>query len=304
MKKTGVLTLLFLSCVVVFPVAHAQKTGTIRSEKQNLAATAGAARQNATRTPTSQAPEPPPQKFWLIAGAVVAAVLMVLAVLAFVLAMRSYEKRVVASMAGIKESLAGVKEAVGRDRAREKETREDLEDLKSQLRSHDESIHAAVRRIFTEMEQAIARAPAQSRRPHDTGAPAHSPSAAPVLRHNNHDDLQRGEDHVAQLLSIANRIVQQSSTTLDAFCASTGSFAAHVSVWPNAREGAPVAFIVEHRGTYYAIPNVVKPARLPQEWFNRSEFGVNDEIQRVISLPRLTRRGDQYDVQVPGVFAR
>ena len=86
--------------------------------------------------------------------------------------------------------------------------------------------------------------------------------------------------------------------------ASTRDIAIHVSPWPNAADGAPVAFIVEHGGSCYAVPNVIKPARLPQDWFNRSEFGVNDEIQRIVSLPRLRRRGNDYEVAMPGVFAR
>jgi hypothetical protein len=49
---------------------------------------------------------------------------------------------------------------------------------------------------------------------------------------------------------------------------------------------------------------VVKPARLPKEWFNRDDFGVNDEIRRVIVLPRLKRRGNEFEVEEAGVFAR
>jgi hypothetical protein len=112
------------------------------------------------------------------------------------------------------------------------------------------------------------------------------------------------EDGVAQLLSMANHIVQQTSISLDAFRARAGALASRVSAWPAGSESAPVAFLVEHRGVWYAVPNVVKPGRLPEAWFNRSDFGVNDEIQHVTSLPRLIRRGDRYDVEKTGVFAK
>jgi len=129
-------------------------------------------------------------------------------------------------------------------------------------------------------------------------------SVPPPAAGEPYDEPAETEDVPARLLEIANRIVQQSSITLDAFRASAGSLATNVAAWPGSADGVPLAFIVEHRGAHYAVPNVVKPARLPKEWFNRSDFGVNDEIQRVLSLPRLRRRGDGYDVQELGVFGR
>jgi hypothetical protein len=110
------------------------------------------------------------------------------------------------------------------------------------------------------------------------------------------------EDGVARLTAIANRNLHQNSSTLEAFEAKVEGLASRV--WARPSDVAPVVFIVEHRGVCYAIPNVVKPARLPESWFNRADFGFNDEIRDVISLPRLIRRGDNFDVEQTGVFER
>lgn len=227
----------------------------------------------------------------------VGGILIVLAALAFVLRMHAFEKRIVALLALHHETR--------QDRDREqkgKGRRDELAQLKSELHNDLESLRSITRSIAADTQRLLARANSQPPSSRETSAPPPRPSAT-VQSYDTYEE-PRAEDGVAQLLAIANRIVQQSSTTLDAFRASTGGLAANVSAWPNATENVPTAFIVEHRGAHYAIPNVVKPARLPKEWFNRSEFGVNDEIQRIASLPRLRPRGNDYDVQEPGVFSR
>jgi hypothetical protein len=109
---------------------------------------------------------------------------------------------------------------------------------------------------------------------------------------------------VERLVELANGVVQDSPTTIDAVRAKASVIRVKVSAWPNASSSQPVAFIIEHQGAYYGVPNIAKPKRLPQEWFNSAEFAVNDEIQRIVSLPRLMRRGNDYDVQERGVFAK
>lgn len=227
-------------------------------------------------------------------ASIVAAVLVLLAVLALVIWMRRLEKKINSSLTRNHD----VRQE--RDRAaREKGKRDELGQLKSELHNDIESLRSILGSIAADTQRLIANS--QSRSLRETNAP---PPHSLAVAYDAYEESRGAEDGLAQLLSIANRIVQQSSTTLDAFRASTGSFAAHVSAYPSATEGAPTAFVVEHRGAYYGIPNVVKPQRLPQDWFNRSDFGVNDEIRRVVSLPRLRPRGADYDVQEPGVFAR
>jgi hypothetical protein len=183
----------------------------------------------------------------------------------------------------------------GRDRSTN-HRREDQGQPSKELRRELESLRSMIGRIPGETARQVKAAP-----PEPGGVPPSIPAPA---AHPLFEEPPEPEDGLARLLAIANRIVQQSSTTLDAFRASAGSLATHVAAWPGSADGPPAAFIVEHRGSHYAVPNVVKPARLPKEWFNRSDFGVNDEIQRVVSLPRLRRRGDGYDVQELGVFGR
>lgn len=168
--------------------------------------------------------------------------------------------------------------------------------MKNDVREQIASLRAAIEAIPAKVQQRVQNSPQQHKAP--------PVSAAPARPYERYETQRPVEDATAQLLTIANQIVQQTPTTLDAFRASTRQLPVRVSAWPTAADGAPVAFIVEHRGACYAIPNVIKPARLPQEWFNRSEFGVNDEIQRVVTLPLLRRSGNDYEVAVPGVFAR
>jgi hypothetical protein len=152
----------------------------------------------------------------------------------------------------------------------------------------------------------IARIPGDTARQIEAILPEWSPEqeVPPPPRLSIPDDRLEPQDGLTQLLAIANHIVQQSSTTLDDFRASAGTLVTHVAAWPGSADCAPLAFIVEYGGAHYAVPNVIKPARLPNDWFNRGDFGVNDEIQRVLSLPRLRRHADGYDVQEAGVFGR
>jgi hypothetical protein len=233
---------------------------------------------------------------WLkVIAAPIAAVLILLGCLAVVLKMRSLESKVDRSLENDSR----------RERDRhgiEKASRDELGRLKDELHAEIDSVRTMIRSLPADTARLVAQAAAQQGPPREPARPA---PRAPVLSGPSTDGEPYGAvDGVAQLLTIANRIVRQSSTTLDAFRASMGSLAANVSGWPSASESTPAAFIVEYRGSCYAIPNVVKPARLPQEWFNRSEFGVNDEIHSVESLPRLRRRGNGYDVQDAGVFVR
>lgn len=235
----------------------------------------------------------------MVAGALTAAVLLIVAALAITLRMRSLENKLGRPLSKPEDA------SRERERAQnDKKKNDELVQTLSELRNDLKSLRSVVDRIANDTHTLRSRNSADSQSPsrHAMTAPVPRGNAA-VPRDRDYDEPRVTEDGVAQLLSIANRIVQESPTTLDAFRASAGSIAGRVVSWP-AADGTPVAFIVEHRGSYYAVPNVGKPARLPQEWFNRSDFGVNDEIQRVVSLPRLRRSGDKYDVQEAGVFAR
>ncbi|HWW61821.1 MAG TPA: hypothetical protein VN181_10675, partial [Thermoanaerobaculia bacterium] len=242
-----------------------------------------------TSVTNAQAAAPNISQSWaFLIGSTAAALLIVLAVLGLVWRLRSLGSK-----------LAGMLSRQDRDAAdREKRQREDLALCKTELRNDLEALRAAIAKVPSETGRALG--PALLRLREESPAPPRS--APPVAE--SYPEARGADDGVAQLLVIANRIVQESSTTLESFRARTASLAARVSPWPRGSEGTPVAFVVEHHGSCYAIPNVVKPARLPQDWFNRAEFGVNDEIHRVVSLPRLKRRGDAYDVQEPGVFER
>lgn len=231
----------------------------------------------------------------VVLGALTAGVLLLLAALAFTLRMRAFQTK-------LDRLLARIEERQERERpARDKGKRDEPGPWKNEIRDDIDSVRSIVRSIASDTKRLVAHASSQP--PRETSTPAPRPTT-PLQEYDAYDEPRGSEDGLDRLLTIANRIVQQSSTTLEAFRANTGGVAAQVWAWPSGAEGTPAAFIVEHRGGYYAVPNVVKPARLPQEWFNRAEFGVNDEIQRVVSLPRLRRRGDSYDVQQPGVFTR
>lgn len=213
-----------------------------------------------------------------------AAVIMLLAVLGFVYRMRKFDET--AASLGLK---VGELDRVLRDVAK----REDI--LGGDLRRNVESLKTTLQQLSGDINRAFTRAQQRG---------VDNPSAQPPLRPLREEPMPVAEDPVEKLLTIANRIVGQSSTTLEGFRESTGSLPLRISVWPDANESSPLAFIVEHRGSCYVVPNVVKPTCLPHEWFNRSEFGVNDQIQHVVSLPRLRRRGNDYDVQEAGVFSR
>ncbi|HEX6097380.1 MAG TPA: hypothetical protein VF432_13710 [Thermoanaerobaculia bacterium] len=229
-------------------------------------------------------------------GAVVAAVLLILAVLASVNWARKLNSRVAAVLGQVQD--------LRRDRvARDKVSSAELLQVRNDLGKQFDALRDAMQKVSAATAQLVRQSSNANPgdRVHRPPARSHAPVPA---AHAVFDEPHASEDAAAQLLTIANRIVQERSTTLDAFRASTSGLDARVSAWPSAAEGAPVAFIVEHRGTHYAVPNVVKPIRLPQDWFNRSDFGVNDEIQRIDFLPRLRPRSGGYDVQEPGVFVR
>lgn len=225
----------------------------------------------------------------VIAGTLAAAVLLTCATVGLVLRLRSLERRI--AQAVVRFDGVHEKDREAKQKAKAEASGPSQKDLRDEL----ESLRSLIKRIPGETVRQV-----QGALEKWSQEPAHV--SPPV------DDLDyepaEPQDAMAQLLAMANRIVQQGSTTLEAFRASTGALAMRVSAWPSSADGAPLAFIVEHRGAHYAVPNVIKPARLPKEWFNRSDFGVNDEIQRVVSLPSLRRRGDGYDVQQAGVFDR
>jgi hypothetical protein len=218
-------------------------------------------------------------------------VTIVLAVLVLTIRMRGSERRVSALVRRVTESL--------QDRGRtpkEKQKGDDLEPLRQELQKSIDALRLAVANLRAEAERR--RNAPESRPPQFTSMPAWKSGP----KDDGYDDPRTNEDGAAQLLTIANRIVQQGSTSLDTFRGWTGALADHVSAW--SPEGTLAAFIVEHRGTCYVVPNVLKPTRLKSEWFNRSAFGFNDEIRRVISLPRLRRRGDELEVEEQGVFEK
>jgi hypothetical protein len=220
----------------------------------------------------------------LVIGAVVAAALIIAAIVLLMLRIRALGKQIARTLARFDEL------------ARQKQKPEPAGPPAGEWRRELDALRSAIGRVPAETARQLE--PALQKLRDVASAP---PARAIQPRR---EEPAEPEDGVAQLLAIANRIVQQSSTTLDDFRASAGALARRVAAWPSSADGAPLAFIVEYRGEHYAVPNVIKPARLPKEWFNRSEFGFNDEIQRVVSLPRLRRAGDGYDVQEAGVFGR
>jgi hypothetical protein len=239
--------------------------------------------------------------WWMIAGFVVPAVLVVLATVAI----KYRLDRLDASLSSrILNARPKEKE---KEKDKEKDRRNELADLRADLRKELEALRSQIRSVHADTQKLLAQPRPQQQQ---TQAPREpSPRfAAPHYTSYDEDEPEAPAapppvDGVAQLLSVANRIVQQSSMSLDAFRSNTSTLAARISPWP-AADDRPVAFLVEYRGSLYAVPNVIKPARLPQEWFNGDEFGVNDEIRSVVALPRLARRGDGFDVQEQGVFSR
>jgi hypothetical protein len=216
---------------------------------------------------------------------IIAAVLVLLAALAFAMRMRRFEANVAILIRHV-DDVRNEQKA----RGKEKGSKDELAQLRQEIKDGFESLRSRIGNIPAETSRLIGSKPVERPR----AAPAYDAYDPPPIE---------PEDGIGRLLTIANRIAQESSMTIESFRASAGSLGSRVSSYTNGTDNFPVAFIVEHRGSHYAVPNVMKPARLPKEWFNRSEFGVNDEIQRVISLPRLRRRGNEYDVQEPGVFA-
>jgi hypothetical protein len=196
--------------------------------------------------------------------------------------------------------LTGFAPRQDRDRQpKEKDKRDELAQLKQEMKSGFDALRASIgdiaataRRIES-AQQAARDVPARAIR-----------SMAPPPDYDAYETPRSAEDSVAVLLQIANRTLQQNPMRLDEFRASAASFAGRISAYAPSGEGVPYAFLVEHRGTLLAVPNTGKPGRLPSDWFNRSDFGFNDEIHRVVSLPRLRERGNDYEVQEPGVFAK
>lgn len=233
-------------------------------------------------------------ELFVVIGALSAAILIVSATLAWTFRMRAMERRIARMLARVDE-LSEERHRQLRQKWKPEETGQSKKDLRGEL----DSLRSLIGKIPGETARQV-NLVLQERQSEQPRLPGREGAAALAGR----DRYEEPEDGLAQLLVIANRIVQQSSTTLEAFRTSVGVSATRVVAYPSSGEGTPLAFIVEHRGAHYAVPNVVKPARLPQDWFNRSEFGINDEIQQVFSLPRLLRRGDRYDVQEAGVFGR
>lgn len=251
----------------------------------------------AVSQPTAiQSTPSPAQGDWKpMAIAIVTAVIVLLAVTAAALQMQKMTKKILAALPRNDDGRHD------RDRVMK-----ELAVVKNDIRTQIGALKATADEIPTQVERRIQkmleRRALEQRAPEPVRAPANP--TAHTRSFETPEPSRTFIDAAAQLLGIANRIVQQTPATLDAFRTSTREFVKQVIPWPNAVDGTPSAFIVDDGESYYAIPNVIKPARLPQEWFNRSEFGVNDEIQRIVSLPRLRRRGNDYEVSVPGVFSR
>jgi hypothetical protein len=220
--------------------------------------------------------------------------MLVLAMLALAFKMRALEKK----LSQLKPAALTKQERP--QTAAEKVTREDLALFRNDLNKAFESLRVQIERVPTATVRLLPSTTPEPPPPRNFPGQRPPSSAASTV----YEERGRDEDLMPQLLNAANRIVQHGSTTLDAFSASGVAAGTPVSAWPGPGGGDAVAFIVKHRGSFYAIPNVVKPTRLPPEWFNRGEFGVNDEIHRVLSLPRLRQRGGKYEVEEPGVFAQ
>lgn len=278
MTRSPLLALLFL---LTFAVSFADGAPSLKPP-------APAARE-AAYAPAPAAPSVAAIPWQLTVGSLVNALLIVLVIVGLVLQLRSAERRLVATL-----------RYQDRDAAeREKRQQTDLQHWKTELRKEIESLHAALAQIPADTERLIA-----SKLPKQQQTPAQAASSRLASAVLDVRDERRGEDGLAQLLVAANRIVQESSMTLETFRERMAGVSSRVLPYGQVVADAPVAFIVEHGGSAYAVPNVVKPTRFPNDWFNRADFGVNDEIRRVVSLPRLRRRGDGFDVVERGVFER
>jgi hypothetical protein len=289
MMNKRTFALLFLMALVAWPGLGQRKTSQPPHSTQTVPLPAPA-------VPDETAPAEPraveasspagASGFPFQATILIAAVIFLLAAVAFVLQMQR------ATRAILKAPPRGDDARQDRDRVMK-----ELAVLRNDMRDQIAALRATVEEIPARVQQRVQNV--LSPQKPTTPAPA-----APARPPETYEPARPIEDPSAQLLTIANQIIQQTPATLEAFQASTRQLSVRVFAWTNPADGALAAFIVEHRGSYYAIPNVIKPARLPQEWFNRSEFGVNDEIQRVVVLPRLRRAGSGYEVAAPGVFAR
>jgi hypothetical protein len=186
--------------------------------------------------------------------------------------------------------------------SKERDKRDELAQLKQELQRGFDTLRSQIGNIPAETQRRIASAPVP------VSAPSRDISMRPVRfaapEFDDYEEPAKAEDVVRALVMLANRTLQN-ATTVDAFRASAPTAVNGVSAFPNSSaDGKPIAFVVEYRGAFFGVPNVVKPARLPNDWFNRADFGVNDEIRRIELLPKLRRRGGEYEVEQPGVFAR
>jgi len=316
MSRTSIPRAVLLLVVVLAnsPLAHAQQRLTTAEEPAAGRDLQKPAREQPAATDSSQpatsaddaavtgvATFPDRRLEWLVSAGLVA-LLITLGALALVLRLKALEGR-------IERALHLLNSRHERELGdREKGKREELPQSRKDLHAGIESLKSVIRSLEASTQKlsaAVSRSSSQesssTRDAVSRDAASWHPSTIPSYETS---DGRSAADVVQELLLIANRIVRLSSTSLDEFRATTDSLAVHVSTWPNGVEGIPAAFVAEHRGRCYAVPNVVKPARLPQDWFNRSDFGVNDEIRDVISLPRLRRSGNGYSVEEPGVFKR
>lgn len=225
----------------------------------------------------------------------IAGVLAVCAALAIVLRMRKLEAAV--------DKMLRRAEPPKHDRERDRgdhAKRDDVVQLRQEVRSGFDSLRSAIDELPAKVARSVSAnanaARAQAAAPASSYVASSSSSSSPQQR--------EAEDPVTHLLGVANRVMQNCPATIDEVRASIRIAPVNIAPWRNPGESTPVAFVVEHRGSCYAIPNVIKSARFPQAWFNGGDFGMNDEIQRVVALPRLRRSGDQYEVQEPGVFSK
>lgn len=222
----------------------------------------------------------------VMAVVLVAAVLFVLAILGFVIQARKSEARVLAALSRVESTL--------RDRANANvPSRNDLD-----------SVRAALAQNIVDAESRLTGIVQKSQsRERSNQPPAYVPSKPPTVDRYE-EEPQSVQDVVGRLTEIANQILQQSPAPIDVIRSKTNHLPIQIHP-PSSSGGDQQGYVVaQHAGNYYALPNAVKPTRVPDAWFNRSDFGFNDEIQRVMSLPRLTRRGNDYVVDEPGVFAK
>jgi hypothetical protein len=233
---------------------------------------------------------------WSTLITLVPAVLAILAVAAFAFQIRGFERKAAATLL----RLDGLRQDL--ERGKDKGKREDLQQLKNELRGDITALKSLIGNIPRNTAQLIADTSSRSYERTATPPPSRAPIA--VRAYQSYEETQEPEDGVSVLLQLANRIARNGSISLETARESANALGASVSPWSVPGDGGTTAFIVDYRGSSYVVPNVVKPARLRKEWFNRSDFGVNDEIQAIRSLPRLRRRGDDFDVLDAGEFTR